>query len=266
MFVARAWPKPDVDYPVRERICSAVPGRTTARRYHPQGHYHAPSRSRPDSVFVFPDSLRVSRRSRSCSTGKQRRSGRNAPDAPEVRALRDALAGGAIVATTGVILQESRSPSRMPGVSSTICTRSAAAAALSMWRPARLGCRTRLCRLGRTCAPWPCTCWCSSTCRSSGAGRDLLEFCRDRRDDVLRFCYDTRVWPTNNISERGIRPLKTQQKISGRLTSTRATQNRLDIRGYIDTARKHGQDVLTVLRSAVTGNPWTPPLPAATPA
>jgi transposase len=97
-------------------------------------------------------------------------------------------------------------------------------------------------------------------------GRDLLEFCRDRRDDVLRFCYDTRVWPTNNISERGIRPLKTQQKISGRLTSTHATQNRLDIRGYIDTARKHGQDVLTVLRSAVTGNPWTPPLPAATPA
>jgi hypothetical protein len=30
-------------------------------------------------------------------------------------------------------------------------------------------------------------------------GRDLLEFCRHRRDDVLRFCHDTRVWPTNNI-------------------------------------------------------------------
>jgi transposase len=32
-------------------------------------------------------------------------------------------------------------------------------------------------------------------------GRDLLEFCRDREDDVLRFTRDTRVWPTNNISE-----------------------------------------------------------------
>lgn len=33
-------------------------------------------------------------------------------------------------------------------------------------------------------------------------GRELLEFCRDRDDDVLRFCGDTRIWPTNNISER----------------------------------------------------------------
>jgi transposase len=93
-------------------------------------------------------------------------------------------------------------------------------------------------------------------------GRDLLEFCRDRQDDVLRFARDTRIWPTNNISERGVRPLKTQQKISGRLTSEQATQDRLDIRSYIDTARKHGQDVMAVLRAAMTGTPWSPPLPA----
>ncbi len=89
-------------------------------------------------------------------------------------------------------------------------------------------------------------------------GRDLLEFCHHRQADVLRFCYDTTVWPTNNISERGVRPLKTQQKISGRLTSHQVTQHRLDIRGYIDTARKHGQDVMTVLRGVMTGHPWTP--------
>ena len=83
--------------------------------------------------------------------------------------------------------------------------------------------------------------------------------------DVLRFTRDTRVWPTNNISERGVRPLKTQQKISGRLTSTEVTQDRLDIRSYIDTARKHGQDVLTVLRSVMTGAPWHPPIPAPAP-
>jgi transposase len=45
--------------------------------------------------------------------------------------------------------------------------------------------------------------------------RELLEFCRDRQGDVLRFTTDTSIWPTNNISERGVRPLKTQQKISG---------------------------------------------------
>jgi transposase len=95
-------------------------------------------------------------------------------------------------------------------------------------------------------------------------GRDLLEFCRDRPDDVTRFCGDTRIWPTNNISERGVRPLKTQQKISGRLTSEDATQDRLDIRGYIDTARKHGHNVMDVLRMATMGTPWQPPDPAPT--
>jgi transposase len=95
-------------------------------------------------------------------------------------------------------------------------------------------------------------------------GRDLLEFCRNREADVLRFTTDTRIWPTNNISERGVRPVKTQQKISGRLTSEDATQDRLDIRSYIDTARKHGHDALTVLRRLMTGNPWRP-APAANP-
>jgi transposase len=93
-------------------------------------------------------------------------------------------------------------------------------------------------------------------------GRDLLEFCRDRQADVTRFCYDTAIWPTNNISERDLRPAKTQQKISGRLTSEDTTQDRLDIRSYIDTARKHGVSVMTALRDAMSGSPWQPPLPA----
>jgi hypothetical protein len=95
-------------------------------------------------------------------------------------------------------------------------------------------------------------------------GRDLLEFCSGRQDDVLRFTRDTRIWPTNNISERGVRPLKTQQKISGRLTSEQVTQDRLDIRSYIDTARKHGASIMDVLRNAMTGTPWSPPIPAPT--
>jgi len=96
-------------------------------------------------------------------------------------------------------------------------------------------------------------------------GRDLLEFCRDRRDDVLRFTTDTSIWPTNNISERGVRPLKTQQKISGRLASDDVTQDRLDIRSYIDTARKHGKNAFTVLCDLTTGTPWRPPAQAFSP-
>jgi transposase len=96
-------------------------------------------------------------------------------------------------------------------------------------------------------------------------GRELLEFCKDRQDDVLRFTTDTRIWPTNNISERGVRPLKTQQKVSGRLASDDATQDRLDIRGYIDTARKHGKNARDVLHDLMLGRPWRPPAQALSP-
>ena len=96
-------------------------------------------------------------------------------------------------------------------------------------------------------------------------GRELLEFCRDRRSDVLLFAEDTSVWPTNNISERGVRPLKTQQKISGRPAGDDVTQDRLDIRSYIDTARKHGKNAMDVLHGLMLGRPWRPPAQAFSP-
>ena len=96
-------------------------------------------------------------------------------------------------------------------------------------------------------------------------GRELLEFCRDRRSDVLLLTEDTSVWPTNNLSERGVRPLKAQQKISGRLASNEVTQDRLDVRGYIDTARKHGQNAMDVLPQLMLGTPWRPPAQAFSP-
>jgi transposase len=34
--------------------------------------------------------------------------------------------------------------------------------------------------------------------------------------------------------------------------------------GYISTAAKHGINVFTALRDALTGNPWMPPIPAST--
>jgi transposase len=93
-------------------------------------------------------------------------------------------------------------------------------------------------------------------------GRMLLECLRDREADVLRFLGDLRIPPTSNQAERDLRPSKTQQKISGRLRSETATRNRYAIRGYLDTARKHGADVMTAIRDALTGNPWMPPIPA----
>jgi transposase len=93
-------------------------------------------------------------------------------------------------------------------------------------------------------------------------GRCLLECLRNREQDVLRFLTDLRIPPTSNQAERDLRPAKTQQKISGRLRSDAVTADRYAIRGYLDTARKHGQNIIDVIREALDGNAWTPSVPA----
>jgi len=81
---------------------------------------------------------------------------------------------------------------------------------------------------------------------------------------VLRFAHDLKVPPTSNQAERDLHPSKIQQKISGRLTSEARTQDRYTILGYLSIAAKHGLDKITVLRDALTGQPWMPALPAPT--
>lgn len=90
-------------------------------------------------------------------------------------------------------------------------------------------------------------------------GRPLLEVLRDRLDDVVRFAYDLKVPPTSNQAERDLRPAKTQQKISGRLTSETVTRARYRIRGYLSTAAKHGHSMIDAVRQAMLGRPWMPP-------
>jgi transposase len=92
--------------------------------------------------------------------------------------------------------------------------------------------------------------------------RLLLEVLRDREADVLRFAHDLNVPATSNQAERDLRPSKTQQKISGRLTSEQRTKDRYRIRGYLSTAAKHGRNTMNALREAILGRPWIPPDPA----
>ena len=86
----------------------------------------------------------------------------------------------------------------------------------------------------------------------------LLTVLHTRPGDVLRFVTDLRVPPTSNQAERDLRPAKTQIKISGRLTSVKATEARFAVKGYLSTAAKHGANLFTVLRDAILGRPWTP--------
>jgi transposase/uncharacterized coiled-coil protein SlyX len=100
--------------------------------------------------------------------------------------------------------------------------------------------------------------------RKQSKARNLLERLRDREPEILRFTADLAVPFTNNGSERDLRPVKTQIKISGCHRSSTGAQAWLRIRGYISTVRKHGDDVLTALHDAITGNPWQPESAPAT--
>ena len=89
--------------------------------------------------------------------------------------------------------------------------------------------------------------------------RLLLEAFRDRRTDILRFVDDLTVPPpTSNDAERGLRPSKIQQKISGRLTSVARTEDRHRILGYLTTAAKHGLDRFAMLLDMFYGRIWIP--------
>lgn len=94
--------------------------------------------------------------------------------------------------------------------------------------------------------------------------RNLLERLQDRSGQVLAFTERPEHVPfTNNLAERGLRPLKTQVKISGCHQSEQGAVAWLGVRSYIDSARKRGLSTFEALRKAFTGDLWMPPIPVS---
>ena len=83
-----------------------------------------------------------------------------------------------------------------------------------------------------------------------------------RETEVMRFAHDFRVPFDNNLSERDLRMVKLQHKISGCWRTTHGAERFLAIRSYLSTARKRGQRPLDVLAGLAAGQPWLPtPVP-----
>ena len=91
--------------------------------------------------------------------------------------------------------------------------------------------------------------------------QNLLLRLDQREVEVLRFATDFRVPFDNNLSERDLRMIKLQQKISGCWRTTQGAERFLAIRSYISTARKQGQRPIDVLSQLAAGQPWLPAAP-----
>jgi hypothetical protein len=85
---------------------------------------------------------------------------------------------------------------------------------------------------------------------------------RDDADQILRLLDDTRVPLTNNLAEQALRMVKLHDKISGCFYSLDGAHAFAAVRSYLQTAAKHGENLIAVLRQLFTDGPWLPPNPA----
>ncbi len=83
----------------------------------------------------------------------------------------------------------------------------------------------------------------------------LIKRLQRRRDEVLRFLTDTSVPFDNNGSERDLRMVKLQQKISGCFRTPDGARSFCRVRSYLSTARKQGHSLLYSLERAFAGKP-----------
>ena len=90
-------------------------------------------------------------------------------------------------------------------------------------------------------------------------GLRLARRFRDHQDMILRFATDLTVGFTSNEAERGVRPVKVQQRTSG--GCWRTLQGLADfavVQSYLSTATKCGIDALDALTQLFTEGPWLP--------
>lgn len=87
--------------------------------------------------------------------------------------------------------------------------------------------------------------------------RTLLNRIAKYRRNYFLWVEDFSLPTTNNLSERGLRGVKSHMKISGQFESEEAADNHALIRTYIETCRRNGINEIHALERLCEGNPYS---------
>lgn len=103
--------------------------------------------------------------------------------------------------------------------------------------------------------------WCENKADPGNYGaafeRTLLKRIAKYRRNYFLWLEDFTLPTTNNLSERGLRGIKSHMKIAGQFESVAAADNHALIRTYIETCRRNDINEINALKRLCEGKPYT---------
>lgn len=89
-------------------------------------------------------------------------------------------------------------------------------------------------------------------------GYTLATWLKTHTEQVWLFTHNLAVDWTSNAAERGVKPAKRHQAVSGYWQNDQTLARWCLINSYLTTARNHGLTVLDAITRALSGHPWLP--------
>ena len=86
--------------------------------------------------------------------------------------------------------------------------------------------------------------------------KTLLNRIKNFKEPYFMWVEDFNLPTTNNLSERGLRGVKSHMKISGQFESIKAADNYAIIKTYIETCRRNHINEIDALKRLCSGNPY----------
>ena len=87
--------------------------------------------------------------------------------------------------------------------------------------------------------------------------RTVLDRIEKYQENYFRWVEDFRLPTTDNLSERGLRGIKSHMKISGQFDSEKTAKYYATVKTYVETCRKNHINEMEALSRLCAGAPYT---------